>query len=74
LCCLTLIPITVEMIILPLFLDSLYSSEWFMSTTTWQVPITVHYDHGSSKSELMEAIELVSNGINADALLNFYNN
>ena len=26
----------------------------------WQVPITVHFDHGTSKPELMEALELVS--------------
>lgn len=26
---------------------------------SWQVPITVHFDHGSSKFELVEALELV---------------
>ena len=26
----------------------------------WQVPITVHFDHGTSKQDLVEALELVS--------------
>lgn len=26
----------------------------------WQVPITVHFDHGSSKRELVDVLELVS--------------
>lgn len=25
-----------------------------------QVPVTVHFDHGASKQDLMEALELVS--------------
>jgi fructose/tagatose bisphosphate aldolase len=25
----------------------------------WQVPITVHFDHGTSKQDLVEALELV---------------
>lgn len=26
----------------------------------WQVPISVHFDHGTTKHELLEALELVS--------------
>lgn len=26
----------------------------------FQVPITVHYDHGTSKSDLLEVLEMVS--------------
>jgi fructose/tagatose bisphosphate aldolase len=26
----------------------------------WQVPIAVHFDHGTSKQDLVEALELVS--------------
>ena len=30
-----------------------------MHKCSWQVPITVHFDHGTSKEDLVEALELV---------------
>ncbi|EEF31896.1 Fructose-bisphosphate aldolase, putative [Ricinus communis] len=37
-----------------------------MHTPPWQVPITVHFDHGTSKQELVEALDLGFDSVMVD--------